>query len=62
MRSFLCVPQINKEEITAPRTIVSPTKPGNLAAASGKNINSELPCCSKRAGSILTSPTAKTNA
>jgi hypothetical protein len=62
MISFLCVPQINKEDITTPRTIVSPTKPGNLAPASGKKINSVGPIFSTRAGSIFTSPTANTNA
>ena len=59
---LFCVPQIIRDAITAPKTIVWPTIPGNLAPASGKNINSEGLSVSNNEGSIITSPTANKNA
>ena len=50
-----------KDAITAPRTIVCPTSPGNLAPASGKKISSEGFSVSNNDGSITTSPTPNKN-
>ena len=45
-----------------PSTTVCPTIPGNLAAASGKNVVSDCSCDSKSEMSTLASPTPKTMA
>jgi len=41
------VPQIAIADIAEPRTTVCPTIPGNLAAASGRNVVSDSSCDSK---------------
>ncbi len=54
--------QINNDESAAPSTITWPTRPGNLAAASGKYTTGCSVSSSKSEGSILALPTAKTKA
>ena len=53
---LFCVPQMIRDAITAPKTIVWPTSPGNLAPASGKNTISDGPLCPNKAGSTTTLP------
>ena len=59
---LFCVPQIIRDAITTPKTIVCPTIPGNLAPASGKNTSSDVFSNSNKAGSITIFPTANKNA
>ena len=46
-KCFRCVPQIAIADIAQPRTTVCPTIPGNLAAASGRNVVSDYSSASK---------------
>ena len=46
-------------DMVEPRTTVCPTIPGNLAAASGRNVVSDSYCVSKSDTSTLASPTPK---
>ena len=59
---LFCVPQMNSDAIIAPNTIVWPTNPGNLAPASGKNINSDGFSFPNNDESTIASPTANKNA
>ena len=59
---FCRVLQIAIAAIAEPRTTVCPTIPGNLAAASGRNVVSDSSCDSKSHASTLASPTPQITA
>ena len=61
-KRFRCVLQIKIPDITDPKTTVWPTIPGNLAAASGRNVVSDSSCDSNSERSTCASPTPKITA